>query len=26
VVLIPGVNTTPLAAEDSLDLAPLLFK
>jgi len=26
VVLIPGVNTTPLAAEDSLNLAPLLFK
>jgi hypothetical protein len=26
VVLIPGVNTTPLAAEDSLDLAPLSFK
>ena len=26
VVLIPGVNTTPLAAEDSLNLDPLLFK
>ena len=26
VVLIPGVNTTPLAAEDSLNLAPLSFK
>jgi len=26
VVLIPGVNTTLLAAEDSLNLAPLLFK
>jgi transposase InsO family protein len=25
-ILIPGVETKPLAAEDSLNLAPLLFK